>query len=154
MFFSPRANQTFKSGSKCSKNHFHENHFWAPSKSFSCLVNHFWTGSKWFFTAVNHFFSPKNSKKWFFVAVNHFKKIISKWKWFFSHEEIIISKTWVKSFLCQSFPKFRKKKQIFLLEMIYCSRKSFLRTSKTISLLLVVGNHFFAQHSWKVKDLM
>ena len=79
VFFSI-ANQVFKTCSKTYKNHFHENHFWVPSKSFSCVVNHFQTWSKWFFTEVNDFFSAKNSKKMIFVAVNHLLKIISKWK--------------------------------------------------------------------------
>ena len=83
MLFFPRANQVFKTCIKTYRNDFHGNHFWAPSKSFSCAVNHFQTWSKWFFTEINDFFSAKNSKKWFFVAVNHLLKIISKWKCFF-----------------------------------------------------------------------
>ena len=105
--FFARANQTLKTCVKTYINHFHGNHFWTPSKSFSCAINHFWTGSKWFFTAVNHFFFSKKQQEMIFCGSksfnkNHFqmeivsKKIISKWKSFTNKTKIWTRKSFRK----------------------------------------------------------
>ena len=63
--FFPKSKSHLQNRHKMFQKSFHENHFWVPSKSFSCVKNHFWTGRKWFFAPVNHFFAPKTARNHF-----------------------------------------------------------------------------------------
>ena len=93
--FFPKSKSHLQNRRKMFQKSFHENHFWVPSKSFSCVKNHFRTGRKWFFAPVNHFFASKQREIIFSGSKsfqkNHFqmemisKKVISKWKSFTYH---------------------------------------------------------------------
>ena len=148
IFFFARANQTLETCVKTYINHFHGNHFWTPSKSFSCAVNHFQTSRKWFLTHVNDFFQQKTARNVFFLAVNHLLKIISKWKSFFWQRKSSFPKR-RKSFLWESLPTISRHwyfrcKCFFPQEQIKCSKVAG-KMKKIISTEIIFGfllNHF------------
>ena len=135
MFFFARANHPLKTCVKTYINHFHGNHFWTSSKSFSCAVNHFQTSRKWFLTHVNDFFPAKNSKKCLFCSGKSLTKIYFQMEIIFLAQEMIISKTYEIIFVALLEMISGKLEMVCTECWSYCSWKWFLHTSKMISWL-------------------